>query len=68
MKLVLFLFLFLFTLSTFSEKSFSLSYYEIKKFCEKERSERKCINDLREKKSNLQKGNFIEIPIVPYRR
>ena len=68
MKLLLNLFLFLFTLITFNDHSLSLSYSQIKKFCEKERSERKCINDLREKKSNLQKGNFIEIPIVPYRR
>ena len=49
MKLVLNLSLFLFTLSTFSDKSFSLSYYEIKKFCDKERNERKCIKDLSEK-------------------
>ena len=67
MKLVLNLSLFLFTLSTFSDKSFSLSYYEIKKFCEKERNERKCIKDLSEKKSNLKKGNLIEIPVIHYK-
>ena len=68
MKLLLNLFLFSFTLLTFSDHSLSLSYSQIKKFCEKERNEQKCIKDLREKKSNLKKGNFIEIPVLPYRR
>ena len=67
MKLLLNLFLFSFTLLTFCDHSLSLTYYQIKKFCEKERSEQKCMKDLQEKKSNLKKGNFIEIPVLPYK-
>ena len=68
MKSALNLFLFLFTLFTFSEPSLSLTYHQIKKICEKEKSQRKCIKDFREKKSILEKGNLIEIPVIPFRR
>ena len=68
MKLVLNLFLFLFTLFTFSDQTLSLSYYQIKKICEKERNERKCIKYLSEKKFNLEKGKLIEIPVIPYKK
>jgi hypothetical protein len=50
------------------EKSFSLSDYQIKKICQNERRKSTCIKNLKEKKSNLQKGNFIEIPVVPYKK
>ena len=68
MKLGLNLSLFLITLFVFGEKSFSLTDYQIKKICKKERRSSICIKDLREKKSNLEKGNFIEIPVIPYKR
>ena len=60
--------IFLFVLFVFGDKSFSLSDYQIKKICKKEKSYRTCIKNLEEKRSNLQKGNFIEIPVIPYRR
>ena len=68
MKLVLNLSFFLFAFFSFSDKSFALTDYQIKKYCKKEKREFSCIRKLQEKRSNLQKGNFIEIPIVPYKR
>ena len=68
MKLVLNLFLFLFALFTLANKSYSLTNYQIKKTCEKERKVSTCIKNLKEKRSNLQKGNLIEIPVIPYKR
>jgi hypothetical protein len=68
MKLRLNLFLFLLVFFSFSSESFSLTDYQIKQYCKKEKRVYSCIKDLQEKKSNLQKGKFIEIPVVPYRR
>ena len=59
--------IFLFALFVFGDKSFSLSDYQIKRICKKERKELSCIKDLQEKRSKLQKGNLIEIPIIPYK-
>ena len=68
MKLVLNLFLFLFTLATFEGKSLALTNYQIKKACKNEKRETTCIKNLRDKKYHLQKGNLIEIPVVPYKK
>ncbi len=68
MKLSLNLSLFLLALLIFGDKSFSLTDYQIKKICKNERRKLKCINILEEKRSNLQKGNLIEIPVLPYKR
>ena len=68
MKLSLNLFLFLFALFIFGDKSFSLTNYEIKRICKKEKRKSICIKNLQEKKSKLLKGNLIEIPVVPYKR
>ena len=68
MKLALSLALFLFALFTFSDKSFSLTDYQINKICTKELRKSMCIKNLKEKRSNLQKGKLIEIPIKPYKR
>ncbi len=68
MKLILNLTLFLFALIIIGDKGFSLTNYEIKKICKKEKKESTCILNLREKRSTLQKGNLIEIPVVPYKR
>ena len=68
MKLALRCSSFLFALLTFSNKSFSLSYYQMKKFCEKEKIQRSCMKNLKEKKSNLEKGDLIEIPVIPYKK
>ena len=68
MKLALNLFLFLFALFTYSDKSFSLTDYQIKKICNRELRQSKCIKNLKEKRSNLQKGKLIEIPVIYYKR
>ena len=68
MKLVINLSFILFSLVLFGEKSFSLSDYKIKKFCEKEIRVSLCIKNLKEKRSTMQKGNLIEIPVIPYNR
>ena len=68
MKLILNLSLFLFALVILGDKSFSLTDYKIKKICKKEKIESTCIKNLREKRSTLQKGNLIEIPVIPYKK
>ena len=60
--------IFLIVLLTFTDKAFSLSDYQIKIICKKERLYLTCIKELQEKKSNLEKGNVIEIPVIPYKR
>jgi len=60
--------MFLLAFFSFSNESFSLTDYQIKKYCTREKRESLCIKDLREKRSNLQKGKHIEIPVVPYKR
>ena len=67
MKLALKFSLFLFALFVFGDKSFSLSDYQIKKICKKEKKQLTCKKNLQEKRSNLQKGNLIEIPVIPYK-
>ena len=68
MKLVLNFLMFLLAFFSFSNKSSSLTDYQIKRYCTKERKRNSCIKELQEKRSNLQKGHFIEIPISPYKR
>ena len=68
MKLGLLLSIFLIALISFGDQSFSLTDYQIKKICKKVKRESSCIKNLQEKKSNLQKGNLIEIPVIPYKR
>ena len=68
MKLGLNLSLLLFALFTFGDKSFSITDYQIKKICKNEKRKSTCIKILEEKRSNLQKGNLIEIPVLPYKR
>ena len=67
MKLVLNFFMFLLAFFSFSNKSLSLTDYQIKRFCEKKKSVSLCIKNLKEKRSELQKGNLIEIPVTPYK-
>ena len=68
MKLVLNFSLSLVAFFSFSNESFSLTNYQIKKFCAKEKKVFLCIKNLKEKKSDLQKGKLIEIPVTPYKR
>ncbi len=67
MKLLLYFSLFLIPLFLIGEKSFSITDFQIKKICKNEKRELTCIKNLREKRSNLQKGNHIEIPVVPHK-
>ena len=68
MKLVLNFFMFLLAFFSFSNKSLSLTDYQIKRFCSKEKKVSLCIKKLQEKRSDLQKGKLIEIPVTPYKR
>ncbi len=67
MKLALNLCLTIFVLFIFGDKSFSLSDYQIKKICKNEKRKSKCIKFLEEKRSTLQEGKLIEIPVLPYK-
>ena len=68
MKLVLNFSMILLTFFSFSNESFSLTDYQIKRFCAKKKRVSLCIKNLKEKKSDLQKGKHIEIPVEPYKR
>ena len=68
MKLLLNFSIFLLAFFSLSNESFSLSDFEIKRFCAKDKRVTLCIKNLKEKRSNLQKGNLIEIPVIPYKR
>ena len=68
MKLALNLSLSIFALFIFDDRSFSITNYQIKQFCKKEKRTATCIKNLLEKKNKLEKGNLIEIPVIPYKR
>jgi len=68
MKLVLNFSIFLLTFFSFNNESFSLTDYQIKRFCAKEKKVSLCIKNLKEKRSDLQEGKLIEIPITTYKR
>ena len=68
MKLVLNFSMFLLAFFSFSNESFSLTDFQLKRFCKKEKRVSLCIKELQEKRSDLQKGKLIEIPIKPYKQ
>ena len=68
MKFVLKILIFLFAMFTFGDESLSLSNYQIKKICKKEKRKSICATILKEKRSSLQKGNYVEIPVIPYKK
>ena len=68
MKLVLNFSMFLLAFFSLSNESLSLTDYQIKRYCKKEKRVFACIKDLQEKRSNLQKGKLIEIPVVTYKK
>ena len=68
MKLLLNFSIFLSAFFSFSNESFSLSDFQIKKFCAKDKRVSLCIKNLQEKRFDLQKGKLIEIPVKPYKR
>ena len=68
MKLVLNFSIFLLAFFSLSYKSFSLTDFQIKRFCKREKRVSLCIKNLKEKRSDLQEGKLIEIPVKPYKR
>ena len=68
MKFILKFFMFLLAFFSFNNESFSLTDYQIKRFCAKEKRVTLCIKSLKEKRSDLQKGKLIEIPVTSYKR
>jgi len=60
--------MFLLAFFSFSNESFSLTEYQIKRICAKEKRVSLCIKNLKDKRAELQKGNLIEIPVIPYKR
>ena len=68
MKLVLNFSVFLLAFFSSSNESLSLTDYQIKRFCAKEKRVSLCIKNLKEKRSDLKKGKLIEIPVTPYKR
>ena len=68
MKLALNFSLFLLAFFSISNESLSLTNFQIKKFCAKDKRLSLCIKNLQDKRSDLQKGKFIEIPVKPYKR
>ena len=68
MKLLLNFSIFLLAFFSLSNESFSLSDFEIKRFCAKDKRVTLCIKNLQEKRSDLQKWKLIEIPVKPYRK
>ena len=67
MKLVLNFSMFLLAFFSFSNESFSLTDFQIKGFCKKEKRVSLCIKNLKEKRSDLQEVKLIEIPVKPYK-
>ena len=67
MKLVLKFFMFLLAFFSISDESLALTDYQIKRFCKKGKRVSLCIKNLQEKRSDLQEGKRIEIPVIPYK-
>ena len=68
MKLLLNFTMFILAFLSFSYESFSLTDYQIKRYCANKRRVSLCIKNLKEKRSDLQEGKLIEIPVKPYKR
>ena len=68
MKLLLNISMLFLAFFSYSNETFSLTDYQIKRFCKKQKRVYSCIKNLQEKRSDLQKGKFIEIQIKPYKR
>ena len=68
MKLALNFCLLFISLVIYGGKSFSLTDFQIKKICKKEKKQSLCIKNLKEKRFDLENGKLIEIPVIPYRK
>ena len=67
MKLLLNFSMFLLAFFSFSNESFSLTDFQIKRLCKKEKRVSLCIKKLQDKRTDLQEGKLIEIPVTPYK-
>ena len=67
MKLVLNSSIFILVFLTFCNETYSLTDYQIKRYCRKKENVYTCIKNLEQKRSNLQKGKLIKIPVKPYK-
>ncbi len=68
MKLTLNLILYIFVLLLVEDESLALTDYQIKRICKKDKNISMCIKNLKEKRTIIQKGELIEIPVVPHKR
>ncbi len=68
MKFLLNLFIVLLGFFSYSNELLSLTDFQIKRFCSKEKKISLCIKKLESKRSDLQKGKPIEIPVKPYKQ
>ena len=68
MKFILNFAIFLMAFFSFSNESFSLTDFQIKRFCKKQKRVSLCVKNLQEKRSDLQEGKLIKIPVKPYKR
>ena len=68
MKLAFNFSMFLLVFFSFSNESFSITDFQIKRFCKMKKEVSLCIKNLKEKRSDLQEGKLIEIPVKPYKR
>ena len=48
--------------------AYSLSDYQIKKICQRNKKRSNCIKSLKSKRLNLLQGNQIEIPVIPFKK
>ena len=68
MKLLLNFSMLLLAFFSISSESLSLTDYQIKRFCTKEKRVSICIKKLQEKRSDLQEGKLIEIPVTTFQK
>ena len=68
MGLIKNIFFFLFLFLIYEHKTIALTDYQIKEVCRKEKRLLKCIKNLQNKRSDLIKGNRIEVPVVPFKK
>ena len=61
------IFTYFFSLS-YSLNAFSITNNEINKICQKELNKSLCVKRLKINRYKLEKGNPIEIPVIPYKK
>tara|TARA_B100000963_G_scaffold39014_1_gene29034 strand:- start:220 stop:414 length:195 start_codon:yes stop_codon:yes gene_type:complete len=53
---------------SYSLNAFSITNNEIYKICQKEINKKSCVKRLKINRYKLERGNPIEIPVVPYKK